>query len=239
MTARVLSVQTGRPREAHTQAADGRPVAWTSAIWKTPVSGRVWLGVENLDGDAQADLVHHGGPHRAVLWYGAGHYPRWRAELGLADLDCGWFGENLTVTDLDEESVCIGDVYRIGGPDGAVVQVSQPRSPCWKLARRVGVPDLVARVESNFRSGWYARVLQPGWVAAGDAVEGLERPCPEWTIRRAHEVHLGLRGLTRRRGDVTGSADMDGNALLAAAEALAACPYLSPDWQRMLSGAGG
>ncbi|WP_290591338.1 MOSC domain-containing protein, partial [Alicyclobacillus sp.] len=164
----ILSVQVGLPRDVRTEAADGRPATWRSAIWKTPVQGPVWLGEENLAGDGQADRKNHGGPHRAMLWYAAAHYPHWRAELGLETLLFGWFGENLTVEGLDEASVCIGDVYRIGGPDGPVVQVSQPRKPCWKLARRVGVPDLVSRVESTGRSGWYTRVLKTGWVAPGD-----------------------------------------------------------------------
>ena len=117
-----------------------------------------------------------------MLAYAAGHYPGWRSELYL-EIPYGAFGENFTIAGLDESSVCLGDVYAIGR---AVVQVSQPRIPCWKIARRWQVKDLSARVQRSGRTGWYLRVLQEGEVTAGDEVVLKERPHPEWTIVRAN-----------------------------------------------------
>jgi MOSC domain-containing protein YiiM len=178
----VTSIQVARP---HTYGTDGaehpmdRP--WTSAIGKQPVSGPVMLRRTNLDGDRQADLVAHGGPEKAVLAYSAGHYPDWREELGRDDFPHGAFGENLTIEGQDEGLVCIGDTYAIGD---AVVQVSQPRVPCFKLAYRWRIKDLTARVQRSRRPGWYLRVLQEGSLEAGDLVRLVERAYPEWTVSR-------------------------------------------------------
>lgn len=182
----VLSIQVGLPQERGRDGADDpmdRP--WTSAIFKEAVTGPVWLGRTNLEGDRQADRKNHGGPDKAVLLYAASHYPAWRQELGLEAFPFGAFGENFTVAGLTEETVCIGDVLAVGG---AVVQVSQPRQPCWKLAFRWRIKDLTARVERTGRTGWYARVLQEGPVRPGDALTLLERPHPAWTAARATAV---------------------------------------------------
>jgi len=122
---------------------------------KRAVEGPVWLGRENLAGDGQADRQHHGGPDHAVLAYSIDHYPAWREELGR-ELPPGSFAENLAITGRDESTVCIGDTYAIGT---ALVQVAQPRQPCVKIARRLGIPDLTRRVERTGRTGWYLRVL--------------------------------------------------------------------------------
>src|SRR5262245_26402280 len=139
----------------------------------------------NLVGDGQADLVNHGGPDKAVLAYSADHYPAWRAELCLAEMTFGAFGENLTLANLTEADVCIGDVWRVGE---VLLAVSQPRQPCWKLARRWKVKDLPARVVESGRSGWYFRVVREGDLEAGCAVELVERPSPTWTVARANRV---------------------------------------------------
>lgn len=179
--ARLVSIQVGRPRELLTD--DGE--AWVSAFVKAPVEGPVLLRDTNLDGDRQADLRNHGGPDQAVLCYSADHYPAWREELGLAELPHGGFGENFTIAGQDELSVCIGDVYEIGE---AVVQVSVQRGPCWKIAYRWNRPDLLAKVQQSGRHGWYLRVLMEGMVEAGLDVRLIERPSPEWTVRRAADV---------------------------------------------------
>jgi len=125
----------------------------------------------NLDGDRQGDLRVHGGPNQAALMYSAGNYAKWQAE-GF-DFEPGSFGENLTVSGLDETTVRLGDIYRIGP---AVVQVTKARGPCYKLQYRTGVPDLIKRVLANGRSGWYVRVLEEGAVAAGQEIVLLHRP---------------------------------------------------------------
>lgn len=190
---RVLSVQVGMPARL---AANGD--MWFTGIFKSPVTGPVLLNRHNLAGDAQADLRVHGGLHKAVMTYSAEHYPRWRKELGLseAQFPFGAFGENLTISGLDEETVCIGDVHQIGT---AVLQVSQPRSPCWKLARKWNMPDLPKRLVANKRSGWYYRVLQEGVLQSGDDVLLLEQAHPQWPVRRVTDIAYNI---TRVPGDI-------------------------------------
>jgi MOSC domain-containing protein YiiM len=184
----VVSLQVGLPARRGTEGAqeDPRKGAWTSGIFKDPVAGPVLLGRLHFAGDGQADLEVHGGPDKAVLAYSAGHYPGWRAELGL-DMNPGAFGENLTIAGQDERRVCIGDVYEIGE---ARVEVSQPRLPCWKLARKWGLPDLPARVVKSVRGGWYFRVLREGRIASGDPVTRIARPFPQWTVARVFEAYI-------------------------------------------------
>jgi MOSC domain-containing protein YiiM len=180
---RLLSIQTGRPTRVGTPgAADPMEREFTSAIWKSPVAGPVRVTRLGLEGDAVADTRVHGGPDQALLMYDGEHYPRWRAEWGVADLGAGAFGENLTVAGLSEESVCVGDVLEIGP---ARLQVTATRQPCANLARRHQRRDLVREVYQTGRSGWYLRVLDEGTVSAGLPVRLLERPNPEWTVRAA------------------------------------------------------
>ncbi|HET7233173.1 MAG TPA: MOSC domain-containing protein [Longimicrobium sp.] len=182
---KLLSIQVALPRE-HGRADAERAMdrAWTTAFFKEPVSGPVFLARTNLDGDRQADPEHHGGSDKAVLAYAASHYPLWRQELGR-ELPHGGFGENFTVEGMDESTVCIGDVYAIGE---ARVQVSQPRIPCWKIARRWGIRDFSARVQRTRRTGWYLRVLVEGHVQAGDDIVLLDRPHPDWAVLRVSDV---------------------------------------------------
>jgi len=214
---RLESVQIGQTRTYGTPGA-AHPLErpWTSAIRKEPIEGQVWAGREGLSGDQQYDRQGHGGPDRALLMYSADHYPKWREEWGRKDVGPGAFGENLTVSGLSEDSVCIGDVFRIGE---VRVEVSSPRSPCNNLARRHGIHDLVKVIVLNNRSGWYLRVLREGWLEAGMEVMLADRPYPQWTIRRAAQVKR-LR------------ADMPEDARL-----LAACPALQIVWRRKLGAA--
>jgi MOSC domain-containing protein YiiM len=139
---------------------------------KQPIRGRVRVGSENLEGDQQLDLRHHGGPDRAVLAYSADHYALWRVELDWPDMRLGAFAENLSVEGVDEDAACVGDVWRAGT---AVLQITMPRFPCSKIPRFWKRPDLLKRVVETGRSGWYMRVLQEGELAAGDEVLLLER----------------------------------------------------------------
>jgi MOSC domain-containing protein YiiM len=104
----------------------------------------------------------------------------WREDLAMPDLPYGAFGENFTLAGLDEESVSLGDVFRVG--DQVVLQVSQPRAPCWKLARRWGIKDLTARVFDRNWGGWYHSVMQEGTVEAGMPVTRIDHPYPKLTI---------------------------------------------------------
>lgn len=179
----LLAVHVGRPQERGADTISD--TSWISGIHKQTATGPVWLRALNLDGDGQADLKHHGGPDRAALAYSGDHYPIWRAELDWPDLAYGAFGENFTISGMDEDSVCVGDIYAIGATQ---VQVTQPRQPCWKLARRWQIKDLAARVEEKAWGGWYLRVLQEGPVSAGDRVELRERPYPDYSVRRVYHL---------------------------------------------------
>jgi MOSC domain-containing protein YiiM len=166
-SARVVSVQVAR---AGTLPWRGRRVP--SGFLKTPVDGRVALGPDGFDGDEQADLTVHGGPDKAACCYVSEHFSFW-TDLTGRDFGPGAFGENLTLAGITEHDVRIGDTYTLG--DGAVVQVSQPRGPCFKVAARWGIRTLPAEMAQRLIAGFYFRVLTPGAVAAGDTMELLQR----------------------------------------------------------------
>lgn len=207
MNAKVISIQVGLPAEV----AGEKP--WMTGIIKDEIGDPLWLGATNLVGDGQADLVHHGGAHKAVCAYSAVHYPYWRAQLEMPTLVNGSFGENFTIDELTEDDVCIGDVWNIGD---ASVEVSQPRQPCWKLAKRWGIKDLALQVQQTGRTGWYFRVLKQGLVQSGLSLALVERPNPHWTIAAAnHVMHQDRNNLVEARR-------------------LAAVSTLSPSWKSTL-----
>lgn len=211
----IISLQVGLPRlievEATRTASDR---TWTTGFFKLPVPHPVWLSKLNLDGDGQADLENHGGLDKAVNVYPAEHYPYWAQTIGLPDLQPGSFGENFTIEGLLESDVCIGDVFEVGD---ALVQVSQPRQPCWKLARRWRIKDLALLVQETGRTGWYFRVLKEGHVQAGNRLVLVERHHPSWTVFSANEV------MHRRTQDRQ------------AAQELADCADLSSRWRNKLN----
>jgi MOSC domain-containing protein YiiM len=211
----LLSIQVGMPRENESDdAPDAMSRRWYSGIYKAPVDGPMRVGRLNLAGDGQADLDAHGGPDRPVLAYCAEHYDRWREELGAIHAPYGSFGENFTVSGQDEREVCIGDRYAVGP---VRLEVSQPRQPCWKLARRWRNKQIPALVVQHDRGGWYLRVLEEGTIEAGMEVKLLGRPWPRWTIARAN--HLMHHGKNEAR----------------ASRELAECGALSNDWRRYLT----
>ena len=137
-----------------------------------------------LAGDEQADEKNHGGPDKALCVFAAEHYPGYEELLGRP-LERPAFGENLTVEGLDEHTVCIGDRLRVGT---ALCEISLPRNPCFKIGARHGTKQFVLWVERSGRTGFYLRVLEPGRVAAGDALELVARPYPEVTVAEANRV---------------------------------------------------
>jgi MOSC domain-containing protein YiiM len=174
---RIVSVNAGLPAKLE---YDGRTVV--SGIVKRPVAGRVAVRRTNVEGDRQADLRVHGGPDKAVYAYPAQHYEHWRSELGRDDLSpLGYFGENLTVEGLDEGEVAIGDVLRAGG---ALLEVSQPRVPCFKLAMRMRDHAFGKPFLASGRVGFYMRVLEEGEVEAGDAIELVRSGEGGFSVRR-------------------------------------------------------
>src|SRR5215207_9263192 len=187
---RLLSVNVGQPREVKWR---GRKVR--TSIWKHPVPDRRWVSGLNVDGDAQADLVAHGGEHRAVYVYDICSYRHWEHELGRNDFVLGQFGENFTVDGLPDDEVCVGDRYRIGG---ALFEVTQPRVTCYKVGLRMGEPRMPALLYSHGRPGFYLRVLEEGEVGAGDPIERVAVGPEAMTVREISGL-LYLPGRTVRR----------------------------------------
>ena len=165
--AKLISVNVGLPRMV---TSNGEPVS--TGIFKEPVAGRVMLRTLNLDGVGQADLSVHGGPSKAVYVYPSEHYDYWKHEFSKMKLPWGMFGENFTTTELFESELNIGDKFRVGS---AVVVVTEPRMPCYKLAIKFGRSDIVKRFLASERTGFYFAVLRQGDVAAGDPIELVER----------------------------------------------------------------
>ena len=158
---KLLSVNVGLPREIEWK---GKVVR--TSIFKVPVRGRVQVGQLNLEGDQQSDLSVHGGIDKAVYAYPSEHYPFWRQELPGMDLAWAVFGENFTTEGLLEETVHIGDRFRVGS---AEFVVTQPRMPCFKLGIRFDRSDIVKRFLQSGRTGFYFAVLREGEVTAGDS----------------------------------------------------------------------
>lgn len=157
----IVSVNVGKPI---TVEYLGKPL--TTGIYKYPAPGEVFVGITQMDGDGQADLKHHGGPDKAVCVYPYEHYAYWEQQLDKK-LDYSAFGENLTVTGLLETEVCIGDIFEIGE---VVVQVSQPRFPCFKISSKHAVKDFPAWVLDTGYSGFYLRVLREGRLSKDSAI---------------------------------------------------------------------
>jgi MOSC domain-containing protein YiiM len=155
-----------------------------TGIFKMPIYEPIYLHWEHFEGDGQADLKHHGGKDKAVCVYGYEHYPFWEQELGRT-LPLGAFGENLTVCGLLESEVCIGDSFQIGN---AIVQVSQPRQPCFKLAARYQSPRMPTKVQETGFTGFYFRVLQPGKVHFDDKLIRIHQHSEAITVAFANRV---------------------------------------------------
>jgi MOSC domain-containing protein YiiM len=155
-----------------------------SAIDKKPVLGKVFLSTLNFEGDQQADLNFHGGPDKAVCVYSHDHYSFWESVLDTK-LEVGAFGENLTVKGINEEDIFIGDVFELGE---AVVQVTQPRQPCFKLATKLNQPKLPLMVQHTGYTGFYFRVLQEGYVSSEDSLKLVERNQESVSISYANKL---------------------------------------------------
>jgi MOSC domain-containing protein YiiM len=159
----------------------------TSAIAKRPREGAVQVLGEGLAPDEQADPLVHGGPEMALHLYPQGHHDWWRGQIGESPLldEPGGFGSNLAVTGLTEEMVHIGDRFRLGS---ALIEVSQPRQPCWKIEHRFGHKGMVASIIKTGRCGWYFRVIETGEVTAGDALERIAIGAEDWSVARVFKA---------------------------------------------------
>lgn len=164
-----------------------------SAIMKRPREGAVQVLPDGLAPDEQADRRVHGGPEMALHLYPLDHHAFWRGEIGdhPALDEPGGFGSNLAVTGLTEDKVHIGDRFRLGS---ALIEVSQPRQPCWKIEHRFGVKGMVAAIIGSGRCGWYFRVIESGEVAAGDSLLREAIGAAEWSVARAFSVLIAGKG---------------------------------------------
>ena len=199
--ATVLSVNVGRAREFD---YNGRPAK--SAIWKSPVAGRIAARGVNLEGDDQADRKAHGGPDKSVYAYAIEDVRWWEEKLGRS-LQYGEFGENLTTEGVAVNDALVGERWAIGT---AVFEVSEPRIPCWRLGVRMNDQGFVRRFTEALRPGTYLRIIVEGAVGAGDEIRILERPDHDMTIRDIFRIY------TRDREEV---------------ERLLAIPRMSESWR--------
>jgi MOSC domain-containing protein YiiM len=181
MSGSVLSVNVAQIREI---PRGGEMVP--TGIWKLPVEGRVAVRGVNVEGDEQADRSVHGGPHKALYAYAREDTDWWENELGR-ELPHGAFGENLTLRGMDVSGALIGERWRIGT---VLLEVSEPRFPCWKLGARFGDPLMLKRFSAALRPGAYLRIAEEGELAAGDAVEIAERPDHDLTITGFARAYL-------------------------------------------------
>jgi MOSC domain-containing protein YiiM len=209
----LLSIQVGLPQVfTNEEVISPDEELWTTAFLKQPVIGPIWVGKTNIAGDGQASSTH-GGLEKAVCVYPWEHYSYWQRELDLPELTYGAFGENFTLQGQLEDQSCIGDSVAFGE---VVLQVSQPRPPCWRLARWWRRKEFAARMEETGRTGWHCRVIREGYVEAGTAIELLDRPYPELTVSVANYLVKGSRDSLNQMN------------------ALASCNLLSESWRESI-----
>ena len=190
---KLISVNVGLPRIVMN---NGEPV--TTGIFKEPVAGRVMLRALNLDGDGQADLSVHGGLSKAAYAYPSQHYQYLRQEFPEMKLPWGMFGENFTTTGLFESELNIGDKFQVGS---AIVMVTEPRLPCYKLGIKFGRTDIIKRFLASERTGFYFAVLREGEVGAGDQIELIERSQGSVSVNQIVQLYAREKhntGLLRR-----------------------------------------
>jgi MOSC domain-containing protein YiiM len=179
---KVISLNVSLPKVVPWKGHDVR-----NGIFKEPVKGPVLLRRLDFDGDLQADLTVHGGRSKAAYIYPSEHFPYWKNELPGMELPWGMFGENLTTAGLDENNTHSGDALRIGK---AVVVVTQPRTPCYKLGIKFGRDDILKRFLQSRRSGFYVSVREEGMVEAGDAIERLEEDPERVAIAELNRLYV-------------------------------------------------
>lgn len=209
----VKQIRTGKVKElGEVDAKNPMERPWRSGMFKQEQEGKIWLYETGLAADEVADTRVHGGPEKALFAYPAIHYDYWQKTLPDTGIDIGAMGENMVIEGTDECTTCIGDVYRFGE---TMIEVSQPRQPCWKPARRFQVLDFALQIQQSGYTGWYYRVKKEGYVMA-EELELVDRPYPQWTIAACNEVmHIDKANLSR-------------------AYELASCPALAGNWQKRL-----
>jgi MOSC domain-containing protein YiiM len=207
---KLLSINVSLPVIVHNRGKD-----ISTGIYKKPVDGPVAVRALNLDGDQQVDLKNHGGEFKAVYAYSYDHYQYWEELLDMGKMPMGQFGENLTISALDESKLCIGDRLEIGG---AIFVITQPRVPCFKLGIRFENPDMPTMFIKSGYTGVYLKVLEEGFIEAGDEVEIIRRSDAGVTVRGIFEAFYNY--------DAVSSQSMFESALKV--------PELSPEWRKKI-----
>lgn len=183
MQYKLLSVQLGKVKGyGDKESRDFLGKYWESGSFKEATSLRVWAGKLGLNGDEVADKVHHGGEEKAIFANSYENYKEWSEFLGK-EMPFGALAENLTISGLHESNVCLGDIYKIGD---ATLQVSQPRKPCWKIAKRWNNQKFTHEIYTTGLTGWYYRVIEEGFLGAGDEVVLLSREAEQVSILDAN-----------------------------------------------------
>ena len=157
---KVVSVNIG---ERKMVSWNGRSIL--TGIYKFPVSGSVYLDREEVRNDAIVDRKHHGGIEQAIYGYSENHYAYWKDLYPDLEWTYGMFGENLTISFLEETMLRVGDTYTLGE---ALIEVTKPWQPCMKLGVRFGTQQVLKQFWNSTKSGVYFKVLQKGHVQAGD-----------------------------------------------------------------------
>jgi len=185
---KLLSVNVSLPKEVPYMNK-----TTTTGIFKEPVAVRVMLRTLSLDGDGQADLKNHGGIYKAAYAYSFENYDYWKRELGRTDFTFGQFGENFTVEGMPDDAVHVGDVFRIGT---ALVEVTQPRVPCFKLGIKMGMAQFPKVFLASGRPGFYLRVVEEGEVGAGDVLARVKTDPERMTVQEVcHLLYFDQKNL--------------------------------------------
>ena len=184
--AKIISVQIGKVvTSGDKDGKDFLKKEYTTASIKNPIDTKVSVTKLSIIGDSVADTIHHGGVDKAVFANSINNYDTWKKFLNKENLPYGALGENLTFDTLDESTVCIGDIHKIGT---VTMQVSQPRQPCWKISRRWEHNDFSKEIYNSGKTGWYYRILKEGNFQTGDSVKLVSRLDKRLTIFEANET---------------------------------------------------
>lgn len=156
-----------------------------TGIFKYPSEQPLFLTKNDVQGDTVIDRVHHGGEHKACYLFSADYYPYWKKKYPTHDWDWGMFGENLTLSGMDESQLRVGNIYQLGT---ALVQISQPREPCYKLGIRFGTQDILRQFIAHNHPGTYVRILKEGTVQVGDTMELVTESKNSLTTQNFYEL---------------------------------------------------
>jgi MOSC domain-containing protein YiiM len=177
---KVIATNIGTPKTFTWNGAEEQ-----TGIFKYPLKDGLFLSKNDVKGDTVIDRIHHGGTNKACYLFSADYYPYWKERYPDHDWDWGMFGENLTISGMDDAQIRVGTIYKIGG---ATVQVSQPREPCYKLGVRFGTQAILKEFIQHNHPGTYVKVLEEGKVVSGNVVELLEESTNSLTVQQFYEL---------------------------------------------------